>query len=340
MKMLKEISMNIIQFETGSSQRAVGVVEQNTVFKLNQVTTVRELALLAIEAKKSLEEQVQILGYADDQYDYQELLSNLKVLPPLDHPDAAHCFVSGTGLTHLGSASTRDKMHQQNLNDAESVTDTMRMFQWGVQNGKPTEGKIGAQPEWFYKGDGSIVVRPGESLPLPPFAEDGGEEPEIAGLYVIGSDLKPYRIGFALGNEYSDHVMERRNYLYLAHSKLRFCSYGPELLTGELPKHLVGTSRLKRGGEVIWEKEFLSGEDNMCHSLSNLEYHHFKYQQFLKPGDVHIHYFGTATLSFADGMKAEIGDEFEIEMKEFGQPLVNPLAPTQPELPIGSVITL
>jgi len=40
------------------------------------------------------------------------------------------------------------------------------------------------------------------------------------------------------------------------------------------------------------------------------------------------------------GMKAEIGDEFEIEMKEFGQPLVNRLAPTQPELPIGSVITL
>lgn len=332
--------MNIIQFETGSNQRAVGVVENNTVFKLNQVTSVRELALLAIESKKSLEEQVAILGYADDQYDYQALLSNLNVLPPLDHPDAAHCFVSGTGLTHLGSASTRDKMHQQNLNDTESVTDTMRMFQWGVQNGKPAAGEVGAQPEWFYKGDGSIVVRPGAALPLPNFAEDGGEEPEIAGLYVIGPDLKPYRIGFALGNEYSDHVMERRNYLYLAHSKLRFCSYGPALLTGELPKHLVGTSRLKRNGDVIWEKEFLSGEDNMCHSLSNLEYHHFKYQQFLKPGDVHIHYFGTATLSFADGMKAEIGDEFEIEMQEFGQPLINTLALTQPELPIGSVITL
>ena len=157
---------------------------------------------------------------------------------------------------------------------------------------------------------------------------------------MIGLDSKPYRIGFAMGNEFSDHIMERRNYLYLAHSKLRFCSYGPELRTGELPKHLVGTSRLRRDGNVIWEKEFLSGEDNMCHSLTNLEYHHFKYQQFLKPGDVHIHYFGTATLSFADGMQTQVGDEFEIEMKEFGHSLKNKIAHTQPELSIGSVKTL
>ncbi len=134
--------------------------------------------------------------------------------------------------------------------------------------------------------------------------------------------------------------MERRNYLYLAHSKLRFCSFGPALRTGELPKHLVGTSRLRRNGQIIWEKEFLSGEDNMCHSLANLEYHHFKYQQFLKAGDVHIHYFGTATLSFADGIQAQVNDEFEIEMKEFGHPLKNKLAHMQPELPVGSVITL
>lgn len=332
--------MNVIQFENNQDQRAVGVVDNNVVKRVNQVNTVRDLALLAIENKNSLEQQIQQLGFAEEQYDYQTLLQALKVLPPLDHPDAAHCFISGTGLTHLGSASARDKMHQQNLSDDAAVTDTMRMFQWGIEKGKPAEGLVGAQPEWFYKGDGSIVVRPGTDLPLPPFAEDGGEEPEIAGLYVIGPDLKPYRIGFALGNEYSDHVMERRNYLYLAHSKLRFCSYGPELRTGELPRHLVGTSRLRRDGKVIWEKEFLSGEDNMCHSLSNLEYHHFKYQQFLKPGDVHIHYFGTATLSFADGMQAQVGDEFEIEMKEFGHPLKNKLAHTQPELPIGSVITL
>ncbi|HBM1867543.1 AraD1 family protein [Acinetobacter nosocomialis] len=332
--------MQIIQFENRANQRAVAKVEGNMAYPVKDIQSVRDLALLAIRNKVSLEQQVEALGFESETYDYSSLLADLKVLPPLDHPDPTHCLISGTGLTHLGSASARDKMHQQNLSDDSSVTDTMRIFQWGLQKGRPAEGQIGAQPEWFYKGDGSIVVRPGAELPLPPFAEDGGEEPEIAGLYVIGEDLKPYRIGFALGNEYSDHVMERRNYLYLAHSKLRFCSFGPALRTGELPKHLVGTSRLRRNGQTIWEKEFLSGEDNMCHSLANLEYHHFKYQQFLKAGDVHIHYFGTATLSFADGIQVQVNDEFEIEMKEFGYPLRNKLAHMQPELPIGSVITL
>ncbi|MFC6053552.1 FAH family protein [Acinetobacter sp. Ac_877] len=332
--------MQVIQFEINGNSRAVGKVENDTVHVVKGVNSVRDLALLAIDNKQSLEQQIETLGLQEDTYSYASLLENLQVLAPLDHPDVAHCFISGTGLTHLGSASARNKMHQQNLSDVEAETDTLRMFNWGIEGGKPEQGQAGVQPEWFYKGDGSIVVKPGESLPLPQFAEDGGEEPEIAGLYVIGSDLKPYRIGFALGNEYSDHVMERRNYLYLAHSKLRYCSFGPALLTGELPEHLEGVSRIRRNNEVIWEKSFLSGENNMSHSISNLEYHHFKYQQFLKPGDVHIHYFGTATLSFADGVRTEVGDEFEIEMKEFGLPLKNKLVQAEPELAIGSVITL
>ncbi|MEB3752770.1 AraD1 family protein [Acinetobacter sp. MD2(2019)] len=332
--------MNIIQFEDQQQQRHVGVVKQNEIHCVNQVKTIRELALLAIRNQTTLEEQVERLGLSQSDENYENLLKNKQVLAPLDHPDSAHCLVSGTGLTHLGSASTRDKMHQENLNNAASVTDTMRIFQWGLEGGKPEQGTTGVQPEWFYKGDGSIVVRPGEDFSLPNFAEDGGEEPEIVGLYVIGDDRKPYRIGFALGNEYSDHVMERRNYLYLAHSKLRSCSFGPELRTGELPTHLLGMSRIRRGDRVIWEKEFLSGEDNMCHSIANLEYHHFKYAQFLQPGDVHIHYFGTATLSFAEQIQAQVGDQFEIEMPEFGHPLKNSFSKAEPELAIGSVITL
>ncbi|MBF2974687.1 2-keto-3-deoxy-L-lyxonate dehydratase, partial [Pseudomonas aeruginosa] len=199
---------------------------------------------------------------------------------------------------------------------------------------------VGAQPEWFYKGDGGIVVRPGADFPLPAFAEDAGEEPELVGLYLIGDDRRPYRLGYALGNEFSDHLMERRNYLYLAHSKLRACCYGPELRVGELPRHLQGESRILRDGEVLWQQAFLSGEDNMCHSLENLEYHHFKYAQFLRPGDVHVHYFGTATLSFADGIKAAPGDVFEIAMAEFGAPLRNGIAAVETALTPGRVVAL
>ncbi len=314
--------MRLIQFENEQGLRQVGIVGGERVDVVRGVSSTRELALAAIRSGKSLAAHINAQG-CDAGPSYRQLLDAGRVLPPLDHEDPAHCLVSGTGLTHLGSASTRDKMHQQVEQTEEKLTDTMQMFRWGMQGGKPQPGSVGAQPEWFYKGDGSIVVRPGADFPAPDFAEDFGEEPELTGLYVIGDDGQPYRLGFALGNEFSDHVTERKNYLYLAHSKLRFCSFGPELRVGELPAHLAGTSRIHRGDQVLWEKEFLSGEENMCHSLENLEYHHFKYAQFLRPGDVHVHFFGTATLSFADGIKAQPGDQFEVSLEAFGEPLRN-----------------
>lgn len=330
--------MHLVQFELNDGERRVGVVDNGLIREVQDARSVRNLALAAIEARSTLEQQVQTHGLGIS-HDYAQLLKDRRILPPLDHPDPAHLLVSGTGLTHLGSASARDKMHQQ-AGDEAQMTDTMRIFKWGVEGGKPAAGQAGVQPEWFYKGDGSIVVRPGEAFPLPPFAEDAGEEPEMAGLYVIGHDGKPYRLGFAVGNEFSDHVMERKNYLYLAHSKLRSCSYGPELRTGELPQHLAGSSRILRDGEVLWQNEFLSGEANMCHSLANLEYHHFKYRQFLRPGDVHIHFFGTATLSFADGIRTQPGDQFEISQAEFGAPLVNGIAPAAAAFQPHSIGTL
>ena len=176
-----------------------------------------------------------------------------------------------------------------------------------------------------YKGDGSWLVGPGQPLPKPAFALDGGEEPELAGLYLIDGKRRPVRLGFALGNEYSDHVTERQNYLYLAHSKLRHSAIGPEMIMGNPPASIEGMSRILRKGKVIWEKPFLTGEANMSHTLANLEYHHFKYDGFRRPGDLHIHYFGTATLSIADGIKTEDGDVFEISAAPFGAALRNSL---------------
>jgi hypothetical protein len=237
--------------------------------------------------------------------------------------------VSGTGLTHLGSADARDRMHKA---ATSALTDSMRMFQMGLEGGKPRTGEAaaaptaGVQPEWFYKGDGSIIVAPYAPIISPAFALDGGEEPEIVGLYIIGPNSIPYRLGYALGNEFSDHVMEKRNYLYLAHSKLRPCAFGPELRLGTLPEDVRGVVRILRRGATHWEREFLSGEANMSHALSNLEAHHFKYAQFRRPGDVHVHFFGTATLSFSDGVSLMPGDIMEIEAEEFGHPLRNSFA--------------
>lgn len=310
--------MRLIQCEYQGQVRAALVENESQVRVLGADTY--SLARRAITARKPLSEIVES-SVTETSLDYDLLAAELRLLPPLTHPDPAHCLVTGTGLTHLGSAGIRSAMHAK-ADDSE-LTDSMRMFKLGLEQGKPAPGEHGAQPEWFYKGDGSCVVAPEASLPAPAFAEDAGEEPELVGLYLIDDDGRPWRAGYAIGNEFSDHVTERFNYLWLAHSKLRACSFGPELLVGELPQHLEGTSRIIRDGETLWEKPFLTGESNMAHSLANLEYHHFKYVNFRRPGDVHVHFFGTATLSFADDVRTRNGDCFEIELPAFGRPLRN-----------------
>ncbi|WP_280550427.1 AraD1 family protein [Halomonas sp. 11-S5] len=316
--------MRLIQCIHEGEARAARVESAERVRLLDADT--HTLARRAIAAGQPLAQAVET-ALTETRLDYQVLIDEKRLLPPLTHPDPAHCLVTGTGLTHLGSADTRSAMHAKSQVSEAELTDSMRMFKLGVESGKPAAGETGAQPEWFYKGDGDCVVAPEAEIPSPAFAQDAGEEPELAGLYVIGDDGTPWRVGHAIGNEFSDHVTERFNYLWLAHSKLRACSFGPELLVGELPTHLEGVSRIVRHGETLWEKPFLTGEANMAHSLANLEHHHFKYAGFRRPGDVHVHFFGTATLSFADDVHAREGDRFEITLPEFGRPLRNTLHP-------------
>jgi hypothetical protein len=317
--------MNLVQVTLAGGGRAVGVVSGETLQLVDGVRTTRELAEVAIAEGKGLEAAAKSrLGSRTESYEI--VIRDGRILNPVDHPDPAHLLVTGTGLTHLGSAATRDAMHS--VKESE-LTDSMKMFRMGLEGGRPAAGEIGVQPEWFYKGDGSSIVPPEGELAMPGFAQDGGEEPEVAGIYLIGPDGTPWRLGFALGNEFSDHVTERGNYLWLAHSKLRSSSFGPELRLGELPASVEGTSAIRRGGEVIWQKPFKSGEANMSHSLANLEHHHFKYAAFCRPGDVHVHYFGTATLSFADGIRTQAGDVFEIDSAAFGRPLRNRVGAAQ-----------
>jgi hypothetical protein len=316
------MAFRLVQFRDSTGARSVAAfLENGAAVRLNGVTTTYELALAAIREGLSLEAAAK--ARAGDAVDLAAAEAEGRLLAPIDHPDAAHCYVTGTGLTHLGSAEGRDQMHKAAAGG--TLTDSMRMFNMGLEGGKPADGKPGVQPEWFYKGDGSTLVGPGEPLPSPHFALDGSEEPEIAGIYVIDDEGRPRRLGFALGNEFSDHVTERGNYLWLAHSKLRHASLGAELLVGELPADVRGTSKIVRNGETIWEKPFLSGEANMSHAIANLEHHHFKYGLFRRPGDLHVHFFGTATLSFADGVRTEEGDVFEVIAAPFTLPLRNPL---------------
>jgi len=319
--------MLLIQFKSGDGAATrVGVLDEGLVRPLASFDSTHALAQAAIARGVDLRAML-----ADAPFDtaerYDDIVAAGRLLPPLTHPDPAHCVVSGTGLTHLGSAASRDAMHKKLSADDGAMTDSLKMFRMGLEGGKPAGGGIGVAPEWFYKGDGSIVRAGGEPLAMPEFSLDGGEETEIVGLYLIGPDGTPYRLGFALGNEFSDHVTEQQNYLYLAHSKLRQCSLGPALRVGPLPAHVEGLARVRdAAGAVRWERPFLSGETNMSHTIANLEHHHFKYRLFRRPGDVHLHYFGAAVLSLADGIRVQPGESWEIESPLFGPPLVNTLA--------------
>jgi hypothetical protein len=313
--------MLLSQIVTGNGV-AVVAREGSEAAVVKGAASVYALAMEAVQSGRRIADVVAAHGLGEA-VDLPALAAAGKVTLPITHPDPAHLHLTGTGLTHLGSASTRDSMHAKA--NAADASDSIKMFRMGLEGGKPAQ-LPGVQPEWFYKGNGMMAVAPGAALTVPGFGQDGGEEPEIAGIYVIGPDGAPARVGWALANEFSDHVMERVNYLYLAHSKLRPASYGPEILVGDLPADIRGTSRIRREGEVIWEKPFLSGEANMSHTFANLEHHHFKYGVFCQPGDVHVHMFGTATLSFADGVKTQADDVFEIEAAPFGLPLTNPLS--------------
>jgi hypothetical protein len=316
------MSLRVLQISHPEHGRRIALASDTELSVLEGFPTVYDAAWAALEAGTPFEAFLKALP-AGTTLSYDEVWSgksDWKILAPFDHPsEPARALISGTGLTHLASAETRQKMHAA----VEQETDSMRMYRWGEEGGRPAPGEIGTAPEWFYKGSGLILRAHNESLTVHSFAEDGGEEPEIAGVYLIDAQGNPRRVGMAAGNEFSDHKMERRNYLYLAPSKLRQCSIGPELIVGPQFDLVPGTVKIERAGEVIWSKEIGSGEQKMSHSLSNMEHHHFKYPQHRRPGDVHIHFYGAGAFSFGAGLELQAGDVAEIAFEGYGRPLRN-----------------
>ena len=318
---------HIVQISDGATVR-VAMVDEPHLHCLEKFSSTYELVQHCLGENASVEQQVRAMA-TGERLSYDDVYfrrSRWRLLAPIHVPqEPSRLLISGTGLTHMGSARQRQAMHitDQASKPDEPMTDSMRMFQWGVQHGRPEEGAIGIAPEWFYKGNESDLRAPYESLEIPSHAEDGGEEAEIAGVYMISLDGQPCRIGMAQGNEFSDHKFEKRNYLNLAGSKLRSCSLGPELVVGGSFDDVPGRVTVFRAGAILWQKEIATGERNMCHSLVNIEHHHFKFAGHRRPGRVHVHFFGADTLSFGEGIVLADGDEMEISFDGFGRALRN-----------------
>ena len=332
--------MRVVQFMIPGQGRRLGVIEDETVIDLtscdSSLTSVYAAFQAAFAKQVSLNQFLQAAADSpkNARYSYSELLERTPeeeaacLLPPVDHPNPHCLLITGTGLTHTGSMQSRDQMHASA--DAANQTDSARMFAMGLEGGKPSPGKRGVSPEWFYKGNGSILRGHRDRLDIPGFALDGGEEPEIVGCYIIAPDGTPRRLGLTLGNEWSDHETEKINYLYLAPSKLRTCSIGPELITDCDFDDLTLRCTVQREGQIIYESgDLKTGEEFMCHSLANCEDHHFKYPQHRQPGDVHLHFLGTSKLSHSTrDWKYKTGDEIRIEAPGFSSPLINTVQQT------------
>jgi hypothetical protein len=318
--------IRLVQLTHPRFGRRVAVVAHDTLeLQLDGIDSVYRLAEMAIASKKPLAKFVALTPRAESlSYDaVYNGKSDWRLLPAFDHPDEpARCLVTGTGLTHKKSAATRQAMH---VNPNAPMSDSMKMYLSGVEGGRPARGKIGSCPEWFYKGCGTILRAHGEPLDVPDFALDGGEEAEVAGAYMIDAKGAPRRVGFVLANEFSDHEFEEKSYLYLAHSKLRTCSIGPELIVDPDFNDARGTVRITRGRKTVWTKPFATGEKNMSHTVANLEHHHFKYPAHRRPGDAHLYFFGADAFSFGDKVRLEDGDVMEIELAGFGRALKNPI---------------
>ena len=119
--------------------------------------------------------------------------------------------------------------------------------------------------------------------------------------------------------------MEKKNYLYLAPSKLRDCSIGPELVIDAEFNAIKGTVSIERAGQTLWSKAISSGNENTCHSLANMEHHHFKYASHRTPGDLHLHFYGADAFSFGEGISLEDGDIMVVAWEGMGRALRNPL---------------
>jgi hypothetical protein len=123
----------LIQIKKGSVRR-VALVEEPHVRLLDGCSSIYELQI-AIDAQKKLSAVAHQRLQSDVDY---ELIytgrSEWQVLPAIDHPQ-----VSGTRLTHIGSARGRQSMHATATKD---LTDSMKMFRWGVEGGRPLMNSV------------------------------------------------------------------------------------------------------------------------------------------------------------------------------------------------------
>src|SRR5690606_31557042 len=119
---------NLIQYRDPAGDIRVGfVVDTERVEILTWQGNFYEMAKAAIAGQRKLVDLIKEYR-TGTHLAYAQLEHEKRLLPPVLHPDPAHLLITGTGLTHLGSADTRAAMHAKFATDEALLTDSMRMF--------------------------------------------------------------------------------------------------------------------------------------------------------------------------------------------------------------------
>src|SRR5437762_2094666 len=132
--------LRLVQLKHPGDGRRVALVEGDHLRLLARFDSIYSLADTALRERTGLAAMVQG-NLSNQRLDYDpvyRLQSEWRLLPALDHPhEESRCLVSGTGLTHKSSALTRQAMHVPEQGSAAQETDSLRMFRWGLEGGKP-----------------------------------------------------------------------------------------------------------------------------------------------------------------------------------------------------------
>src|SRR5215216_2599532 len=103
----------LVQIQNGD-QRRVALVEEPQLRLLNRFSSIFEMADACCSERQTLGSLIKA-HVSSETLDYDSVYggkSAWRLLAPIDHPvDASRCLISGTGLTHLGSAKNRADMH-------------------------------------------------------------------------------------------------------------------------------------------------------------------------------------------------------------------------------------
>jgi hypothetical protein len=180
----------------------------------------------------------------------------------------------------------------------------------------------------------------GEPLTIPAFASGGAEEAELAGVYLIGPDGVPRRVGLTPGNEFADPATAAKDARLLSRAKLRTCAIGPELALDAEFQDVAGSVAVERGGAPMWSRAIRTGEQHTAFTLEQIERHHFEFEAHRIPGDAHVHFLGGSVSSFTDGVVLEEGDEVVIQWEGFGRPLRNRIEQERAEGRVAAVLAL